>query len=114
MLTQDDLSRRLARADRDHQRQLGLAFFWRAAKYLAAALLALFVLDVVLQLGARWRAGLSAAFLAAGLVVAVRMFYVASVRRNSLEKTARLLESRDASLGSKLINFLQLRRGLDG
>ena len=114
MLTQDDLAHRLTRADRHHQRQLGLAFFWRAVKYLAAALLVLFVLDVVLQLGARWRGGLSAALLAAGLVVTARMFYVAWLRRNSLEKTARLLESRDASLGSKLINFLQLRRGLDG
>ena len=112
MLTSDDLSHRLAKADRDHQGQLGLAFFWRAAKYLAAVLLALFALDVTLQLGARSRAALAAAFGLGVVAVAVRMFYVARVRRNSLEKTARLLEARDASLGSKLINFLQLRGGL--
>ena len=48
------------------------------------------------------------------VLVAGWTYYVGRVRRNSPEKTARLLESRDATLGSKLINFLQLRRALDG
>jgi hypothetical protein len=109
-----DLAQRLANADRSHQGQLGQALFWRGSKYVAAALLALFALDALLHLGAGWRASLSAAYLALAVALGAWAFYVAWVRRNSPEKTARLLESRDESLGSKLINFLQLRRELDG
>ena len=113
MLTQE-LPGKLAAADRAHQSQLGLEFLLRVAKYAGPALLALFALDVALHLGAGWRLGLTLGLLVAAASVAGWTFYVGRVRRNSPEKTARLLESRDAALGSKLINFLQLHRALDG
>ena len=113
MLTQE-LPKKLAAADRAHQRQLGLEFLLRAAKYAGPVLLALFALDVALHLGAGWRLGLAVGALAAALATGGWSLYVGTVRRNSPEKTARLLESRDAALGSKLINFLQLRRSLEG
>ncbi len=113
MLTQE-IPKKLAAADRAHQWQVGLEFLLRAAKYTGPALLALFALDVALHLGAGWRAGLAAGVVVAALAVGGWTFYVGRVRRNSPERTARLLESRDTSLGSKLINFLQLHRALEG
>ncbi len=113
MLTQE-IPKKLAAADRAHQWQVGLEFLLRAAKYTGPALLALFALDVALHLGAGWRAGLAAGIVVAALAVGGWTFYVGRVRRNSPERTARLLESRDTSLGSKLINFLQLHRALEG
>ncbi len=108
-----DLPSRLENARRACQRQLAVAFLLRALKYAAAALLGLFLLDLIVQLGATWRAGLVAAYLICAAALGAWALYLARGRHGNLEKTARLLESRDASLGSKLINFLQLRQSLE-
>jgi hypothetical protein len=112
MLTQE-VTNRLSAADRAFQQQLALRFVLRTLKYVAAFLLALFAADVAFHLGANSRVTLAAVY--AGIVAAVMgwAFYVARVRRNSLEKIARILENRDESLGSKLINILQLSRQID-
>lgn len=106
----DQLTQRLQEADRGFQRQTGLTLGLRLLKYLVALLVVLFALDVVLHLNAAWRLGIGLGFLGVLLAVGGYLFYIAQVRRNRPEAVARLLESRDASLGSRLINFLQLRQ----
>ncbi len=106
----DQLTQRLQEADRGFQRQTGLSLGLRLLKYLATLLVALFALDVVLHLNASWRLAIGLGFLGVLLGVGGYLFYIAQVRRNRPEHVARLLESRDASLGSRLINFLQLRQ----
>jgi hypothetical protein len=100
---------RLAAADRVHQREAGGSLLLRSVKYLCAALLGLFVCDVALHLGAGWRLGLVLALLGVVVVLALTAGWLAFLHRNRLEQVARRLESRDPSLGSKLINILQLR-----
>jgi hypothetical protein len=108
-MLEHDLNAQLDGARRACQRQDALGFAWRALKYAPLALLALFAADLIWQLDARWRAGLGVAALAAAGACAGWAIYLAGARRQSLERTARLLESREPSLGSKLINYLQLR-----
>lgn len=100
---------RLTAADRVHQKEVGGSFLLRCVKYLAAALLALFVLDVALHLDAGWRLALLIGFIGLVAGLALGALWLAYIRRNRLERIARLLESRDPALGSKLINLLQLR-----
>lgn len=110
----DQLTQRLNEADRGFQRQTGLTLGLRVLKYLVGLLVALFALDVVLHLNAAWRLGIGLGFLGVLLGVGGYLFYVAQIRRNRPEAVARLLESRDATLGSRLINFLQLREQAAG
>ena len=100
---------RLRAADRAHQRERGAGLLLRSVKYGLALILAAFVLDVALQLSAGWRLGILLGLAAGALMLVGASAYLAWVRRNRLEHIARLLEDRDRSLGSKLINFLQLQ-----
>jgi molybdopterin converting factor small subunit len=99
---------RLAAADRVQQKEAGGRLLLRSVKYGCAAVLAAFVLDVIFHLRAGWRLGLLLALILGGLALLVVAWRVAFVRRNRLEHTARFLETRDAALGSRLINLLQL------
>ena len=100
---------RLAAADREHQKEAGGKLLLRGVKYVCAAVLAVFVLDVIFHLGSGWRLGLLLALLAGVAVLAIFGWHCAFVRRNRLEHIARFLETRDPALGSRLINLLQLR-----
>src|SRR5688572_25420997 len=99
---------RLAAADRAHQKEASGRFLLRSVKYLCSFILAVFLLDVVLHLAAGWRLGLLLGMMAVVLVLLGSAWYLAYVRRNRLEHIARFLENRDPSLGSQLINLLQL------
>lgn len=101
--------RRLAAADRSFQKEIGTSLFLRSCKYLFTFIVLCFVLDVVFHLEATWRVLLLGAFLLFGLFLAGRAWFIAYVRKNNVEHIARVLESRDPALGSKLINILQLR-----
>lgn len=105
--TQNILSR-LAVADRAHQKEAGGGLLLRAVKYLYAAVLAGFVLDVIFHLTAGWRAGLLAALIAGVLGLVIFAWRLAYVCRNRIEHIARFLERRDPALGSRLINLIQL------
>lgn len=100
---------RLRAADRVHQRENGGSFLLRGTKYVLALVLLAFILDVALHLSSGWRLGMLLGLAAVALFLAGASAYLAWMRRNRLEHIARLLESRDDSLGSKLINFLQLQ-----
>jgi len=105
--TQEFLER-LAAADREHQKEAGGKLLLRSLKYVCAATLALFVLDVVFHLNAGWRLGLLLATLAGICALAISGWRLAFVRRNRFEHIARFLETRHPALGSRLINLLQL------
>ncbi len=102
------LLRRLAAADRVWQREKGRVLGWR----LLPALLVLAVLaiaaDAFFQLGTEARLGLLVAGALAALAAVAACVRLGWLLRNPPERTARFLESRDAQLGSKLINALQL------
>jgi uncharacterized protein YoxC len=100
---------RLAAADRAHQKEAGGRLLLRSVKFVCAAVLGMFVLDVVFHLRAGWRLGLLLGLLGGVAVLFAAAWYLAFVRRNRLEHIARLLEDRDPALGSRLINLLQLQ-----
>jgi len=99
---------RLAVADRIHQKEAGGKLLLSSVKYVCAAILFGFVLDVVFHLSAGWRLGLLLTAILGGLVLALFAWHRAFVRRNRAEHIARFLETRDPGLGSRLINLLQL------
>jgi hypothetical protein len=101
---------RLAAADRKHQKEAGGQFLLCRLKYLWALLLVAFVLDAVAHLRPGWRLGLLLALLGGAAALAGVAWRIAFVRRNRLEHIARFLETRDPTLGSRLINLLQLRQ----
>ena len=103
------LAGRLAAADRRLQMERGGARLLGGFPWVAGAVLAGFAVDVVLHLAGGVRAGMTMGFVVAALAGAGWCAWVAFGRRNSFEHTARVLESRHARLGSKLINILQLR-----
>ena len=109
MTNAEQILRRLSRADRAHQREAGGRLLLRSVKYFCVAVVAAFVVDVVLHLEAGWRLGLLLALLGGAAALLAVGWYLAFVRRNRLEHIARFLESRDPALGSRLINLLQLR-----
>lgn len=100
---------RLAAADRKHQKEAGGSFLLRSVKYVCAVVLAAFVLDVVLHLSAGWRLSFLLGMIAGVIALGAISWYLAFVRRNRLEHIARFLETQDETLGSRLINLLQLR-----
>lgn len=102
------ITERLHRADRTCQRERGGSFFFRSIKYFLGLVLVCFLVDVFLHLNASQRLALLGLWGAVVLVVLGRFAYLTWVRRNQLERIARVLESRDPALGSKLINLLQL------
>ena len=67
--TQNILNRLVA-ADREHQKEAGGELLLRSVKYVCAAVLSVFVLDVVFHLPAGWRLGLLLALIFGVLVLA--------------------------------------------
>lgn len=107
-MTTKPLLSRLAEADRAWRRTEGSEVFLRSLKYGICLIAVLVAVDLVFQLGSWTRLVLGAlagvALLVFGGILVVRTF----VKRSSLLKTARMLESRDPALGSKVINAIQL------
>lgn len=104
-----NILKRLEVADREHQKEAGGAVMLRSVKYICAAVLFVFLLDVILHLSAGWRFSMVLAMLAGVSISALVAWYLAFIRRNRIEHIARFLETRDSALGSRLINLLQLR-----
>ena len=100
---------RLATADREHQKEAGGRLLLRSVKYACAVVLLAFGLDVILHLSAGGRLGILLALICGMIALVAVAWRVAFVRRNRIEHIARFLETRDAALGSRLINLLQLR-----
>ncbi|MEX2577682.1 MAG: hypothetical protein WD342_01380 [Verrucomicrobiales bacterium] len=104
-----DLIQRLHRADWAWRRTCAVEWFLRGLKFVCAAVWLVVAADLVLQLGAAARLVASLVGLLALLVFAGRFFRRAFGGGGSLLPVARVLEARDGTLGSKLINVLQLR-----
>ncbi|MBE0540911.1 MAG: hypothetical protein IH623_05960 [Verrucomicrobia bacterium] len=104
---------RLAAADRAHQKEVGGRFLLRSVKFLCAFVLGAFVLDVTLRLDPGWRLAMLLVLVAGVIALACVGWYLAYVRRNRLEHIARFLEGRYETLGSQLINLLQLQEQVD-
>ncbi len=104
-----DLIQRLHRANWAWRRTCAFEWFLRGLKFVCAAVLLVVAVDLVLQLGATARLIVGLAGLGALLVFVGRFFRRAFGGGESLLPVARVLEARDDSLGSKLINVLQLR-----
>ena len=91
------------------QRERGAFLFLRTLPWVFGVVVAAMAADVVLHLGAAPRVALDVLLIGIVLSIAGVAAWIAWMRRPSFEHTARVLESRDAHLGSKLINILQLR-----
>lgn len=103
------LDRPLALADRALQQERGAAALFRSWPWVCGFIVAVLFADVVLHLSPHWRVGVIAGFSVLMTVLCSRAAWIAWGRRNAPEYTARILESRDPALGSKLINLLQLQ-----
>ena len=103
------LMARLAGADRSLQQEEGTLLVLRSWRWLGPWLFGALAADVVFHLSALARLGWLLGFVALILGTFGRAIWVGCFRRNPAEKTARVLEAREARLGSKLINVLQLR-----
>ena len=99
---------RLRKADRDWQKQRAAVLLLRWWKWPVLVVTAMLVADVVFHLEGRHRLGLDILLIAACLGSLVWLLHFALWHRNPPERTARLLESREPELGSKLINLLHL------
>jgi hypothetical protein len=103
----------LAAADRVLQGEKGASLVLRSWPWVLGYVLAAFALDVLLHFAAGPRVALLVGGVLLTLGVLVAGAVVAWGKRNSAEHVARVLEGRDARLGSKLINVLQLRAQCD-
>jgi hypothetical protein len=99
---------KLASADRAWQRTTALEHMLRAVKFIIAAVLIAVALDLILQLASGVRLGMTLLGITAVLAFIGLLSWRAFFCRSPLLRVARLLESRDATLGTKLINILQL------
>ncbi|MDB6109888.1 MAG: hypothetical protein JWR69_1638, partial [Pedosphaera sp.] len=99
----------LETADRSLQKEKGRSFLLRACPWLLGFVLLCFLLDVFLQLASGPRLWLLGGLALLCVVVLGWSYYLGHVRRNQLERIARVLETRDSALGSRLINILQLQ-----
>ncbi len=98
----------LARAGAQHARHRGLAFALRAAVWLVVAIPVLMVADVLFHFSDALRlVGLLGVSLAVVVMFGIALAMACFVRPPVL-RMARLLESRNPELGSKLVNILQL------
>ncbi len=100
---------RLNQADRAWQQQRAMTWLLRGVQWALLALVVLLAVDVILHLDAPLRLLLSLLTVAAALGLFAWLAHQAWFFCNPAERTARLLESREPELGSKLINVLQLR-----
>ncbi len=106
---QDRVEHQLAAADRILQKERGITGFLRLWPWLCVVVIGAFVLDVTLHLEPGPRLAITLTALVALLGATGWYGWLAWRKRNSLEHTARTLESRAPWLGSKLMNALQLR-----
>jgi hypothetical protein len=107
------LATRLRAADGILQRERAGQRLLRSWPWVAVFWVACFAADVVLHLAAGPRVALSAAFLLLALGGAGWCGWLAWGKRNTFAHIARVLESRHARLGSRLMNLLQLRAQVD-
>lgn len=104
----EQLKSRLRDADRVFQAERGWCFLLKALPCVLGLVVLLFCLDVVFHWSEGWRAS---SVIGLGVLCALLggvSIYIAFFIKNRIERIARILESRDATLGSKLINSLQL------
>lgn len=83
-------------------------FFLRAGLVLLLAVPVLFLADVLFHFSDGMRLGSVIGVLVAGFAIFVTAAWISIFFRAPLLRLARLLESRNAELGSKLVNILQL------
>lgn len=109
-LREDLLTNRLKAAGRSYQAEEARSFVCRTLKYFLITALVFFVADVIFHFGASVRVGLLGFFGIALLAILAWAWYLARIRQNRLEQVARLVETLEPSLGSKVINILQLEQ----
>lgn len=102
------IARRLRESDRVHQFESGISLCLRCVPYVLGLIIVAFVLDVVFHLTSGHRVFLIALWMAAVLAALGFSLWVAEMVKNGFERIARRLEDRNPTLGSKLINILQL------
>jgi ElaB/YqjD/DUF883 family membrane-anchored ribosome-binding protein len=98
----------LKAADRSFQKEKGRSLLLRGFPWFLGIIVAGFLLDAFLHLGSGLRLLMVGLLLLGSLAGLGWSYFVSHVRRNQLERIARILESRDPALGSRLINILQL------
>ncbi len=103
------LAARLTAADRLLQQERGGSLFLHMSPWLGGSIFFVFAIDVALHLAGGARLGFDIALLLLALAGASACAWIAWIKSNSFEHTARILEARHPRLGSKLINLLQLR-----
>jgi hypothetical protein len=101
---------KLQAADRSWQQEYAGGRLLRSTPWALGFLLLCVVLDLIFQLDAIPRVLLLAGMAFGVIGLAGWFFHRAWLHRSPPERIARHIEERDASLGSKLINLLQLRR----
>lgn len=101
---------RLKQADRAWQGQRAMALFLRNWKWLLALFLLGLLLDLVFHLSSHTRLSLTLLTIATLITLGAWLIHFAWFKTNPPERIARHLEDRSPLLGSRLINFLQLRR----
>lgn len=104
----ESLLKRLETADRSWRRGRAIELGLRIVPLLCAALILIVAVDLIFHLGGGLRFTLGLSFLAAFLGLVGWLGYRALLKKGSLLPVARLLEDRDPTIGSKLINVLQL------
>ncbi len=104
-----ELAKRLYSAGAVLNREQAWTALVRAIPWLAGAVLVAFGLDVVFHFPGQVRAGLDGGLAASILVLCAIALQRGWLRRSDPQRTARVLETRDTALGSKLINILQLQ-----
>ncbi len=103
-----EIIRRLDRADRAWRQRGAFEHGLRSVKFVCLAALVVVGADLLLQLGAGARVVLGLLCVLAALSLAGVLLHRAFLRQGSRLRIARHLEERDPSLGSKLVNVLQL------
>ena len=108
-MSSEPILRRLKTADRVWRQ--GTAFEWllRLVKWACAALVLVIALDLIAQLNSTPRLILTVLLGLAGAGLVARFIWCGFFQHGPLLRIARLLESRDATIGSKLMNILQLQ-----
>lgn len=93
-----------------HARQRALLFLLRSALWLIVLIPVVMVADVLGHFSGAVRLAGSLAVVGAGLVVVAVAIGMACFARPPLLRVARLLESRNPAIGSRLVNILQLNQ----
>lgn len=95
-------------AGRVHARHRGLLLFTRSLKWIVLSIPLWMLADVLFHFSEGLRLAGLIGVIAAFIALVVTSISIAAFFRPPLLRMARLLESRNSSLGSKLVNFLQL------